>query len=72
MTQIISSNTVAPNLPVPGVRATAAQLCAKYQISRATWWRWSNTDNFPTPIRFGRTVRWDVDAVEAYLLRQEA
>ncbi|MFJ7311156.1 helix-turn-helix transcriptional regulator [Pseudomonas sp. NPDC098747] len=58
--------------PVPSPYATAAQLCAQYQISRATWWRWSNTDNFPKPYRFGRTVRWDVAAVEAYLQRREA
>ncbi|KAA5846517.1 helix-turn-helix domain-containing protein [Pseudomonas chlororaphis] len=58
--------------PPTSAWATAQQLCARYQISRTTWWRWSITSGFPLPIRFGRTVRWDVNAVEAYLTRQES
>lgn len=54
------------------VSATAQQLCARYQISRTTWWRWSTTSGFPLPIRFGRAVHWDVNAVETYLTRQES
>lgn len=59
------------DIPQPGVRATAEQLCRLYQISRTTWWRWSKSPNFPTPIRFGRTVRWDANAVDAFLTRQD-
>ena len=62
----------APNLPIAGARATTAQLCTKYQISRTTLWRWSQADGFPAPIRFGRSVRWDDSAVEAFLTQQEA
>jgi predicted DNA-binding transcriptional regulator AlpA len=72
MTSNVARSTEASNLPIPGARATAAQLCAKYQVSRATWWRWSKTPQFPEPIRFGRSVRWHVEAVEAFLTRQEA
>lgn len=54
------------------VWATAQQLCARYQISRTTWWRWSTTSGFPAPIRFGRAIRWDINAVEAYLTRLES
>lgn len=57
--------------PPTSVWATAQQLCDRYQISRTTWWRWSTTSGFPTPIRFGRTVRWDINAVETYLTRLE-
>ena len=72
MTFNAARNTAAPNLPIPGARATAAQLCAKYQVSRATWWRWSKTPGFPAPIRFGRSVRWEPESVETFLLSQEA
>lgn len=58
--------------PLTPAWATGQQLCARYQISRTTWWRWSTTSGFPLPIRFGRTVRWDVNAVEAYLTQQES
>lgn len=68
MAKIADSNTDAPNLPVPGAHATAAQLCAKYQVSRSTWWRWSKTPNFPKPLRFGRSVRWDPEPVDAFLI----
>lgn len=47
--------------------ASAHQLCARYQISRTTWWRWSKSSDCPSPIRFGRTVRWNVNAVDTYL-----
>lgn len=64
-------NTDLSKMPIPGARATAAQLCAKYQVSRATWWRWSKTPGFPVPIRFGRSVRWDPEPVDAFLTNQE-
>ena len=72
MAQTAARSTDVPNLPIPGARATAAQLCAKYQVSRATWWRWSKTPGFPEPIRFGRSVRWEPETVDAFLTRQEA
>lgn len=72
MTQTANSCTEVPRLPIPGTRATAAQLCAKYQVSRSTWWRWSKTPGFPTPIRFGRSVRWEPESVESFLRSQEA
>lgn len=72
MAQTAISKTDLPHLPVPGARATAAQLCAKYQVSRSTWWRWSKTPGFPIPIRFGRSVRWEPESVESFLRSQEA
>lgn len=55
------------NLPIPGAHATAAQCCVKYQVSRTTWWRWNQVPGFPQPLRLGRLVRWDVEAVDAFL-----
>lgn len=67
MAQTAADNINGPNLPVHGARATAAQLCAKYQVSRTTWWRWSKTPGFPEPLRFGRSVRWDPGLVDTFL-----
>ena len=64
--------TATPNLPIPGTYGTSAQLCTLYQVSRTTWWRWSQMPGFPRPVRFGRSVRWPVEAVEAFLTPQEA
>lgn len=66
-----ASSTPPTNLPPAGVRATADQICSLYQISRTTWWRWSKAPNFPAPVRFGRTVRWDIAAVDAFLTGKE-
>ena len=57
------------NLPIPRTRVTSAQCCARYQVSRTTWWRWTKIPGFPQPLRFGRAVRWDVEAVDAFLTR---
>ena len=57
------------NLPIPGTHATTAQCCTKYQVSRTTWWRWTKVPGFPQPLRFGRSVRWDVEEVDAFLTR---
>ncbi|WP_449101931.1 helix-turn-helix transcriptional regulator [Pseudomonas extremaustralis] len=64
--------TFSAGVPPQGVRATTAQVCAKYQVSRTTWWRWSKSPGFPVPMRFGRSVRWSVEAVEAFLASQGA
>ncbi|MBN0817997.1 helix-turn-helix domain-containing protein, partial [Pseudomonas aeruginosa] len=51
--------------------STVQQLCRLYQVSRTTWWRWSKAPGFPAPVRFGRAVRWDAAAVEAFLTQRE-
>ncbi len=71
MAQIANRFIASPNLPIPGARGTAAQFCTKYQISRTTFWRWSQAPGFPAPMRFGRSVRWDAEAVDTFLTQQE-
>lgn len=68
----VSLSTASPNLPIPGTFGTTAQLCIRYQVSRTTWWRWSQMPGFPRAVRFGRSVRWPVESVEAFLTLQEA
>lgn len=71
MAQIATcTSPAAPNLPIPGTFATTEQLCTRFQVSRTTWWRWSKTADFPRAVRFGRSVRWPVEAVEAFLTQQ--
>ncbi|VVM57622.1 hypothetical protein PS645_01085 [Pseudomonas fluorescens] len=67
-----SPYTATPNLPIPGTFGTTAQLCTRYQVSRTTWWRWSQMPGFPRAVRFGRSVRWPVESIEAFLTPQEA
>ena len=49
-----------------------AKLCERYQVSRTTFWRWSKAPGFPSPVRFGRSVRWNPEFVDAFLTRREA
>ncbi|AYC32311.1 DNA-binding protein [Pseudomonas cavernae] len=64
------NSDTSSNLPIPGAFATSEQLCNRLQISRTTWWRWSKAPGFPAPIRFGRSVRWPTEAIEAFLAKQ--
>ena len=64
-----SPTPLSQNLPIPGTLATPSQCCAKYQISRTTWWRWTKLPGFPQPLRLRRAIRWDLDAVDAFLIR---
>ena len=59
------------NLPALGAVGTVSQFCAHYHVSRTTWWRISKSPGFPAPLRFGRSVRWNSEAVEAFLTRWE-
>lgn len=51
---------------------SAKSLADRYKISTVTLWRWSKSPDFPRPLRFGRTVRFDPLAVDAFLKSQGA
>lgn len=68
---LTTDSAPVPNVPRAGIRATTAQLCTLYQISRTTFWRWTKADDFPTPIRAGRILRWDAEAVDAFLTNRK-
>lgn len=46
----------------------AAFFHGRYQVSSTTWWRLSKNEGFPTPIRIGRRVRWNVAECDSYIL----
>lgn len=51
----------------------AAFFCERFSVSPTTWWRLSTkTSGFPAPLRFGRAVRWSVEAVDAFMRQQQA
>ncbi|EPK1202760.1 TPA: helix-turn-helix domain-containing protein [Pseudomonas aeruginosa] len=56
--------TPAPVLPD---WLSASQICAKYQVSRSTLWRWAKSPGFPAPVRMGRVLRWDAGQVDTLL-----
>ena len=66
-----STINILSDMPVPGAFGTTTQLCNRLQISRTTLWRWLQMTGFPRPVRFGRSVRWPVEAIEAFLNQQE-
>lgn len=69
----MSSTTHSTTPPqAPAVLSTTDQLCEHYQISRTTFWRLSQKPGFPQPYRIGRILRWDADAIRAFLIQQQA
>lgn len=46
---------------------SASQICAKYQVSRTTLWRWAKSPDFPVPVRMGRVMRWEAGQVDSFL-----
>jgi predicted DNA-binding transcriptional regulator AlpA len=44
------------------------QVCARYQISSMTLWRWDHDPamNFPPPLRINNRKYRDIDALEAW------
>lgn len=65
---MMAARVIPTHLPAP--LATTAQLCAAFQVSRSTFWRWSKTPGFPAAVRFGRSVRWPIAEIEAFLTQQ--
>lgn len=47
--------------------APASHFWLRYSISHTTWWRLSQTQGFPEPVRFDRAVRRSVVEVDAFI-----
>jgi len=51
----------------PGILIRIADVCELLGISRATVYRLRSEEDFPEPVKLGpATVRWSIDAVEAW------
>lgn len=45
----------------------AKQTLEHFSISHMTLWRWRQHPDFPQPLKRGRVVLYDVDAIEQWL-----
>ena len=49
------------------VRARTKAVLEHFQISAMTLWRWQKQDNFPTPLKRGQIILFDIAAIEQWL-----
>lgn len=47
-------------------------LAKKFEISRATVWRWASTGKLPRPIKLHGSTRWKAADIVAWEEKQEA
>lgn len=73
-TETIKLLTNHPTLPLEGVDPvlTIAEIAAWLQLVEPTIWRWIAKGKFPKGFKLGRTTRWKMSVVQAWLDRQEA
>lgn len=45
---------------------TDKDLMKRYDISRATVWRWSKAGLLPKPVKLNGSTRWDIEALEKF------
>lgn len=45
-------------------------LAARYEVHRATIWRWVSIGKFPAPVKIGGSTRWKLTDIEAWEARQ--
>jgi predicted DNA-binding transcriptional regulator AlpA len=41
-------------------------VAARYEVSRATVWRWNKESNLPKPVKFNGSTRWKLSDLEAW------
>ena len=46
-------------------------LAERFEVSRATIWRWAREGNFPLPVKINGATRWKISEVEAWETGQE-
>ena len=52
--------------------ASDKQLAARYEVSRATIWRWTQEGHLPKPIKFSAgCTRWKLSDIEAWEAERE-
>ena len=44
-----------------------ADMAGRLSLSRSAVWRFTQDPSFPTPFRLGRSVRWELSEVQAWL-----
>ena len=46
---------------------TIKDVAARLDVSDRAIWKWNATGRLPKPIRLGRSVRWDLDELDAWI-----
>lgn len=49
------------------VRARTKEVLGHFHISAMTLWRWQKQANFPSPLRRGQIILFDIAAIEQWL-----
>lgn len=52
-------------------RARTKATAAHFHISVMTLWRWTKLQGFPQPLKMGRVVLYDLDAIEEWMMNGE-
>lgn len=47
------------------------QLSQRYDVHRATWWRWVREGKAPKPVKFNGSTRWRLDDLLQWEKEQE-
>lgn len=50
---------------------TAKEVCSMLSVCRATITRWISEGRMPTPIKMGRSIRWNLSTIEEWIEQSE-
>ncbi|WP_323847026.1 helix-turn-helix transcriptional regulator [Microbulbifer magnicolonia] len=45
-------------------------LAARYEVSRATIWRWTANEQIPKPVKINGSTRWRLSDIQAWEAKQ--
>lgn len=48
------------------------KLAERYEVSRATVWRWTKENHLPKPVKINGSTRWVLADLESWEAQQEA
>jgi len=46
--------------------ASASTLATRYDVSKATTWRWSREGQIPSPIKINGSTRWSISDLKSW------
>ena len=52
--------------------ARPIQAAEYFQVTKMTLSRWEKKEGFPTPLRYAGTVRYNIPAIEQWMMKRKA